>query len=279
MSSLMKRSLDYACRMVLVVSLVMFGAIVTKNSVSLSKDYSALSLSDQGDSLLEELKLVNIESGYWSFTNSELAIQRTKCTQAELERQIIRLMKIETIPGNAFYDATQLVELAKLNGAKKADHPVGIVWTLQDSKTHLKLVVSNTEQPTLVAGMLALDRGGSFELTTIKARQLELGHLLPLPIDAQTICSRIDDTGKLQLEFVTTSSTGKLLLMQWQNAGWDLSPTPWQANNSLSCICTKGNQSIYAWSESESDSIMMLSRVNTSRKGARKSYNELVRQK
>ncbi len=210
--------------------------------------------------------------GFWTFADAELSIEQFSCDQGELNRHIQELLSSKALPidtKDTKQDVSQLVALAKSNGATQTNCTAGTAWEIDTPAFRLCLITSKSNTPLLVAAAIAFPGGDRWQLTKLTPERCQNDQLLPLPVDAQTCCTRRSDSGELQMELVTTSMTGEYLLRLWRQNGWRVDPSPWSTSESFSYLCTRGEDVIYAWSESlvGSRTLMLTSTTNALENG------------
>jgi hypothetical protein len=105
-----------------------------------------------------------------------------------------------------------------------------------------------------------------FELTPDRASSNpggDEGHLLPLPAGARRLAGRFGGDGRLLLELLSLTSDAHTLVAAWKNAGWEVRPSGLGTFGTLSVLCRRGNDVIYAWSANPNGSLESLMLVRS----------------
>ena len=188
--------------------------------------------------------------GFWTFADAEMSIEQVSCSEGELNRHTQEILSSKPLPMDAKQDASQLIAMAKSNGATQTECIAGTAWEIDTPSLRLCLLASKSKTPFLVAAAIAFADGDRWQLTKLTPKRSQSDRLLPLPADAQTCCTRQNDSGELQMELVNTSTSGEHLLRLWRKNGWRPQPSPWSTSESFSYLCVRGEEVVYAWSES-----------------------------
>ena len=245
----------YTSRLICLGALAWFGLIVADATGSLKDMYQFSHIVEAKFNSEPDIpQLISPTAGYWSFTDSDLAVQKSTCSQDELRQQMERLIAIDVNTKSLNHDASHLVALAKSNGAIGSDCQAGLAWSFQNHELQLLLITTDSDSPRLIAAACASKNGERWELTTLKPERHVDDHLLPLPTDAKICCNRRSNTGLLQMELVSTSRTAEQLLDLWQRSGWTVQHTPWGPADSFSYLCARDEEVIYAWTDSTTGS-------------------------
>lgn len=252
-------------RLICIGALAWLGLIVADASGSLNSLIGFKNISVGGSTAAVSIPDVLMPSdGYWSFTDSDLSIQKIYCDDAALQIQMDNMLIVQDSSAVSSLDASHLVALAKSNGAFRSDCPAGSIWISDYSNLRLRLVTTNSDRPCLVAAAFAIREDQQWQLTMLKPQWHESDHLLPLPADARTICTRRNEAGQLQLELVSTAQSSERLLTQWGSDGWDIRHTSWGSADSFSYLCARGDEVVYAWSNSAAGSRTIMLTASTS---------------
>jgi hypothetical protein len=256
-----------SARLICVGSLIWFGFIVAGAASSTSSIWAtdgkttidgAATIDAHAETEIPELLMPT--AGYWSFANSNLSVQKAGITRQELKKELESLSNIEVALSPPAQDAGgliahKLISLAKDNGATRTDCAAGSFWSFSHEAMELRLVTSESDEPKLIAAAFAIKAENDWELTTFKPQKTISGHLLPLPSDTQSTCTRRSESGELQMELLTTSHTTNQLLELWQTHGWQIRHTAWGSPESFSYLCVQDGKTVYAWSnDNESNS-------------------------
>ena len=263
-------------RLICVGAVAWFGLIVAHATGAMNSLFDSNS-ADAGPSTIATSipEMLMPSSGYWSFTDTALSIRKIDCDDAALESQLEKLLAVDNASAAAGRDASHLVAIAQSNGATRSDCPAGVCWTFDHSNLRLRLVTSDSDNPALIAAAVAIRAAGQWQLTMLQPRQQRSDHLLPLPADASTICTRRTESGQLQMELVSTTGSSEHLLSQWEAGGWEIRQTPWGTADSFSYVCARGDLVVYAWSDSTADSrtIMLTASAGVVASGHRSLFN------
>ena len=242
--------LQIASRLICVGSLIWLGLIVADNSVLATRWSDATTSSNHECRQATRIPdLLTIADGYWTFDGTELATQRVICGHDELEQRLSSLNAIDSGVVTSKRSATHLVALAESNGAIRSECLAGILWTVDKPDLQLRLLTSHSATPELIGAASAFRDNDRWELTILQPRPLAQDHLLPLPAESKTICTRRSDSGQLQIELVSISQPNEQLLKQWRSEGWEIQHAPWAAEDRFALLCARGEAVVYAWSE------------------------------
>lgn len=251
--------LQISSRLICIGSLIWFGLIIAQASSSLPGADGAAAKVPPANRAVQTIApaapLLPTE-GYWTFAGAQLSVSQSTCSAFELQSKLAQLAKLRVVESESIelsYDARDLIELAESNGATCQPCGGGKLWSFTSEAMELRLVTSNAAQPKLVGAAFAIDAGGTsgqWQLTTFEPARPAHGHLLPIPSDASTKCARLDNSGRVQMELVTTSETNQELFERWKSAGWTVRHTPWGSPESFSFLCVRDNVTVYVWSAS-----------------------------
>ena len=272
------RVCQYTSRLVCIGCLCCFGVFVAQavsarsgpRSATLRADSTTSDGENRSGALSSALSFMP-DAGYWSFPESELSVQRSRCSDSELDERLSRISQITSAPTS--HDATHLMSLAKSNGATQAETAAGTLWSLDNSDLRLRLLTSDSESPMLVAAVVATRAEDGWDSIRLQSRpEAPAGqNLLPLPGDAMPSCSRRSEAGELSMQLVSTTATARQLLGLWIDAGWEIRHTPWGDPSSFSYLCVRNDEVVYAWSaESATPRTLMLTRTTPSDRGTDK---------
>ena len=249
--------IDCASRLICVAALAWFGLLVTNAIGSMKRADTGVASENQ--TAVNVPRLLMPAAGHWSFADTELSIEQTWCSQQELTQRLENLYAIDDSPGGSGRDASELVALAKLNGATRTNCKAGWAWTFEDSQLQLCLVTTNSKTPQLKAAAFAMRGNERWQLTILKPQPPLDDHLLPLPVDTMTAdvltaetqatCVRRGEDGELQMELISTTLSDEQLLAHWRRCGWEVRHTSWGAADSFSYLCARGDEVVYAWSD------------------------------
>ncbi|MFK7769463.1 MAG: hypothetical protein AB8B55_19775 [Mariniblastus sp.] len=249
-------------RLICVAALVWFGLIVSNavGSMKRSAKFAATEINDA----VNVPRLLMPAAGHWSFAETELAVEHARCSPQELTRRVNSLYSMQGASNDSNRDdsnrdATELVALAKMNGATRTNCEAGSAWVIEGPQLQLCLITSKSTTPQIIAAAFAVRSDQQWQLTIVKPQPQLDDHLLPMPADSattetKTACVRRSESGELQMELISTSLSAKQILDHWRDCGWNIRRTPWGTANSFSYLCDCGDEMVYAWSESSTGS-------------------------
>jgi hypothetical protein len=201
--------------------------------------------------------VISIEPGHWTFAGSSLSIETIDCTSGELKSYLTSAQNAVNDVGavdQAGDDASQLVSLAKLNGAIQTKCAAGDLWAFDSDDARLRLAVSSDSPPRLLAAAFGARVKERWQVTILDSHAQQPQSLLPMPDDAKVSCARHGDRGDVHMQLVTTAEPAKQLLRLWQDNGWETKHTPWGEAGSFSFFCVKDERVVYAWSQTDTGS-------------------------
>ena len=249
--------LQCVSRLVCTGALAWFGCIVAGNLLTMKSSEKTRELPIATPISTNWLPTTD---GFWTFTGSDFATQRTLCNENELAQKLDDLRRLEPLATAPRCEATRLVELANAQGAVPMDCPAGVCWTLEAKDLRLRLLTTRTTPPQLIGGLAALRDSNGWAVTVLKPRAPTANHLLPLAPRCESICSRRSESGQLQFELLQTDRPGDELLEHWRASGWSIQPIPWGAAGSFHFLCRRDQAEVYVWSGSSDGSrTLMLS--------------------
>lgn len=263
----MNRIIQYTSRLICIVSVAWFGLIVI-GSVDSAKQISLA--NDKNDDRLANLCLLPQAlmptEGYWSFPETGLSVAQFVCETSELQEHL-NLSSMTNAKANADFDASELVELAASSGATRVDSESGTLWSHENRDIKVRLLTSEASPPMLIGAVVAMRDGDQWQLVSLSPKQNQTTHLLAMPTDATTTCTRRSPAGDLQMELITTSEPNERLIRRWVDDGWEVQHTPWGDAESFSYLCARGEEVIYAWAVASSTerTIMLTSATSNSR--------------
>jgi hypothetical protein len=254
----------YTTRLICIGSLVWFGAVVANACSALQSDValqeptrnSGTAKSSLGANLI-------LANGAWSFDGSSLTTQRITCDEAQLAIELKAANSWSAEDNSLRYNASELVQLAKDNGATRTTCLAGSMWSIDSPLQRVRLVTTRSDN-VLVGAIVASRTDSNWEVLTVAAKAFSSHeHLLPMSSNCQTQCTRRGRDGWVQMEIISTCLSGKQLLAIWKNDDWQIRHTGWGSADSFSYLCVRGTETIYAWSDStEGRRTVMLSRSN-----------------
>lgn len=236
-----------ASKLICIGSLIWFGLIVIGSIDALTPRREEMPPETHPASDFSDL--MNFQNGYWAFADTSLTTQKISCGQSELDKHIKEIARaINCTASNV--EATELIQIAESVGVERVELPSKNLWSYDGPESRIRLVTSRDETPFLISAAIAMKTLGCWELTTLQPRETSKAHLLPLPSETKSLCSRHDSVGCLQFELLSTTETGQQLLDHWRRFGWQVRQTPWGSVDGFSYLCIQGEKTVYAWSKS-----------------------------
>ncbi len=274
-----RRVCEYASRLVCIACLFGLGLFVAqavRAGVTLrpeSHPTGSGSRDDENQNTADVMSASSFmpDAGYWSFPASELCVQRSGCSDNDLDERLDEIGQLECVPTS--HDVTHLVSLAASNGAIRTEAHAGVLWSLDKADLRIRLLTSTSASPTLAAAIIATRGRDGWEAIQMRPKSgTSAGQtLLPLPSGSAPSCSRRSEAGEISMQLVTTTATDRQLLDLWKAAGWRARHTPWGDPNSFSYLCCRNDEVVYAWSaESSAPRTLMLTRTTPSDRGTDK---------
>lgn len=270
------KAADYVARLICVAALIWFGLIVSQSISDTPRITEQFAAETTDKSIQSAENIFCLEPGHWNFNGSNLAIGRHNCDDRQAKEYL------DHFPGTGSFesdcgDAVHLVALAKLNGATQSQHESGVLWTADDAESRMRLLVTDSATPKLLAVAVATKLNGRWDVTITNSKEKANGYLLPMPAKTDVACSRRNEAGEIQMQLLETSLDREQLLNQWRESGWEIRHTQWGSADSFSYLCVKNEQVVYAWSNVDrGKKTLLLSSATTSNTSSQFKQQQLL---
>lgn len=240
---------NIVARLVSLFALIWLGLIVATNLARLSPRESSQPTYETVDQPVDLPNPLGFEPGSWTFADSPVSIRQSIVTTDQVREQLESLPDFRLQDAIAPPEIQRLIELIQSSGANRVEQADRQVWVLDNEQVQFCLVATQEDLPKLIAGGFAVCHGNQWELTVVQPAPRQADFLMPMPAEARIECARTGLTGNKQLEIFTVTESKLSLIQLWQSHGWQVTPTPWNRDDSFSYWCTRDEKLVYAWSQ------------------------------
>jgi hypothetical protein len=212
-------------------------------------------------------------AGMWSFDELNWNMRSEWTSEQDLATKFANVAAKEpALPDDELPDADQeFLTLASTLGVKSTERDGKRIYQLSRPGLKMQWItrdVNGTAKSCAfaVAYYSVDDRWQVFEFTPRRkdtAGAPNAAHLLPLPAGAHRDGGRHADNGRVEMEFVSLTSTADSLIEGWASAGWEVRKSGFGEPDEFSYLAVRGNETIYAWSSDPSDAMRNLMLVRT----------------
>ncbi len=212
--------------------------------------------------------------GYWSFGDTHYAVATSTMTPDELSARFQKVTAAQELSKRVrpvseshspdtrggFKTMVQECE-GRLSLLENALRPIADTQTEASSidpscccidAATLKACLQVDERQELTSLLFAQPESGDswrlLEFSVAGDRHTPTEHLLPIGQQAQRVCGRWSNDGRLLMELVRLNVDQRQLLDSWAAAGWQMQHTEWGNRETFSYLCAKDSVVVYAWS-------------------------------
>jgi hypothetical protein len=212
-------------------------------------------------------------AGLWSFDELDWNMRSEWTSEKNLSAKFADLAsKAPALADNELPDADQeFLLLASTLGIKSTERDGKQIYQLSRPGLRMQWITRDVNGAAkscafAVAYFSIDDQWQVFEFTP-RTKDADEGtnaaHLLPLPAGAHRECGRFTDKGRVEMEFVSLTSTADSLIQGWMAAGWEVRDSGLAEPGEFSVLAVRRGETVYAWSADPPSDMRNLMLVRT----------------
>jgi hypothetical protein len=207
------------------------------------------------------------EAGFWTFAGCECEVGISTVPAEAIDRRLAAVSQA-VAPGGwkSPADEGQFFRALRFLTRPRSEPDGRCSYAVSEKSWRLHIVsqMSNGAERFL-AGAIAFPRGdGQWNILEMRGsgkapgRSGQGSHLLPVPCQAQTVCSRRNREGEVILEVLALRSSAAQVTAHWREQGWQIHDTPSADPTGVDCICEKAGATVYAWGAARNGNLQSL---------------------